>query len=293
MPPGILPWALLARVCLSVTSSGLQKRRLQAGIGTDTFWLGTYGWMLPAGLLVLLAGWQPAAGATFWTNAAAAGVLDVAGNLVMLVALRGTDLSVFGPLTALRPVLALLFGWLFLSEKPSGGGFGGLAITAAGAVLLLSKPDTSGEPMSGAWKTLSLRIGGLALSTLGSVFLKRAAITGTPEMTLGVWIITGWLTLVGGSLVLRRIRSSKGDNRITGLPSKSLLLHAVVFFVMQWLTIHVFRQSLLAYSFAFFQIGMVLQVIVGCVFFNEPAFGKRLTGCLVMSAGAALIAWRG
>lgn len=297
IPPSLLPWALLARVCLSVTSSGLQKRQLQAGIGTITFWLGTYGWMFPAGVLVLLAGWSPAAGTTFWLNASAAGVLDVTGNLIMLVALRTTDLSVFGPLTAFRPALALLFGWLFLSEQPSAGGFGGLAVTAAGAVLLVAKPGVTGEKTSGAWRSVLWRVGGLALSTLGSVFLKRAAIAGTPEMTLGVWIATGWVTVAAGSFALRRFRAPQAETNNAAGPTtwlaKSVLPHAAVFFVMQWLTIHVFRQSLLAYSFAFFQVGMVLQVVVGRVFFGEPAFGRRLVGCLIMSAGAALIAWRG
>jgi len=70
-----------------------------------------------------------------------------------------------------------------------------------------------------------------------------------------------------------------------------LTLHAAAFFIMQWLTLHVFAATLLAYSFAFFQLAMVLQVIVGRLMFNEPHFRKRLVCCAVICVGAALIVY--
>jgi hypothetical protein len=51
-----------------------------------------------------------------------------------------------------------------------------------------------------------------------------------------------------------------------------LTLHAAAFFMMQWLTLHVFAATLLAYSFAFFQLAMVLQVIVGRWMFKSGTF---------------------
>jgi len=62
---------------------------------------------------------------------------------------------------------------------------------------------------------------------------------------------------------------------------------------MQWLTIRIFQMTLLAYSFVFFQLGMVLQVFVGRIFFNEPSFARRLTASIVMAGGSILILWRG
>ncbi len=72
-----------------------------------------------------------------------------------------------------------------------------------------------------------------------------------------------------------------------------MLLHAVLFFVMQWLTIRIFQETLLAYSFVFFQLSLVLQVVVGRTLFGEPSFRRRLAACAVMGLGSALILLKG
>lgn len=290
----LLPWLLAARVVLSVTSSGLQKGQLNAGAGTVAFWRGTYGWMLPAGIVTALVDSRADAWVSsgFWINALLAGTIDAAGNRAMLSALRRTDLSVFGPLTALRPVLAMLFGWAFLSEHPSGLGAAGVAVTGVGAVLLMAREGSSIPGGGIDLRSLALRVGGIALSTFASVFLKRAAVAGTPGMTLGVWIVAGTVALGVGQMVRPGSPATPRPD-LPSRPNPLIAVHAATFFVMQWLTIVVFQHSLLAYSFAFFQAAIVLQVIVGRVVFGEPAFGRRLAGCAVMGAGAALIAWKG
>jgi hypothetical protein len=58
---------------------------------------------------------------------------------------------------------------------------------------------------------------------------------------------------------------------------------------MQWLTLEVFRATLLAYSFAFFQLAMVLQVFIGHWMFSEKHFRWRLACCVIIAVGAALI----
>lgn len=292
-----VPVSLLAgRVLLSVTASGLQKRHLVGGGDPGRFWWRCYLWMLPAGLLVTTVSVARTGlpGTAFWWNAALAGALDALGNLVMMWALRRTDLSVFGPLTALRPGLALIFGWIFLGEWPSGHGLAGLTVTVAGAVLLLGGP--TGAPASagrgGAWKGIALRVGGLALSTLASVFLKQAVVSGNAEATLGVWIVVGCGFLWIGTWLLPGLGALPAGTAKSPEPGWDAL-HAAGFFAMQWLTLWVFRDSLLAYSFAFFQTGMVLQILVGRVVFGEPAWLRRMAGAAVLGAGAALILWRG
>lgn len=287
----LLPWLLATRVVLSVTASGLQKRQLNDGEPTGGFWRATYGWMIPAALLALLLDSRPESwvSGTFWFNAVLAGLLDAAGNRLMLAALKQSDLSVFGPLTALRPVLALLFGWFFLSERPSWAGTAGIVITGLGALVLISRLGSPQGTERPDLRSLCLRTGGLALSTLASVFLKRAVQSGTPGMTLGIWILAGGLALEG----LRRLAPAASPRPDAPRNGPWFPLHAATFFILQWLTIVIFQHSLLAYSFAFFQSAMVLQVLVGRFLFGEPAFGRRLLGCLVMGAGAVLIAWKG
>lgn len=280
---------LAGRLGGSVWASILQKRLLSAGTDTGRLWLVTYGYLvLPAALV--LACFAAPTEPEFWRNALLAAVFDVAGNLAMATALRVTDLSLFGPLNAFRPALAWLAGWIFLGEIPTPGGLAGVVVLMLGAFWLLT-PSTSWPGVSlvrdriqaAAW-----RLAGLGLSTIGAVFLKRATRSGSPELTLGVWVIAGWLCLLAAFRLTSLLGTSRWAPAAPAL-RRRLALHAAVFFGMQWLTLKVFQHTLLAYSFAFFQLGMVLQVILGRWLFQEPQFGRRLVACLVMSLGALLV----
>src|SRR3954471_16744200 len=49
-------------------------------------------------------------GAAFWGNMAACAALAVAGNVLLVAALRSTDLSVLGPINAYKAVVGLGLG---------------------------------------------------------------------------------------------------------------------------------------------------------------------------------------
>lgn len=280
------------RVLLSVSANTIQKRLLLEGVRVIPVWLVTYLLMAVVAVVVLLV--RPAqVSEEFWYNVALGGVLDAAGNLFMVAALRSTDLSIFGPLNAFRPVLALLFGWFFLGEVPTGMGALGIGVIVLGALVLFGrtevKPETSRQEVL---KILAFRLAGLSLSAIGAVYLKRAAMLGSAELTLSGWILCGLICLWGFSLVRRERPLNLAWNGLR-TQKRWLLIHTTAFFVMQWFTILIFQQTLLAYSFAYFQLGMVLQVIVGAVVFKEPALGRRLFGCVIMCVGSGLVVWKG
>lgn len=288
-----MPLIILVRVILSVSANAVQKRLLLNGAGVSQTWILTYSLMLlPAGLAAALR--PEVHSLTFWRDILLGGGLDAIGNLAMVAALRGTDISIFGPLNALRPILALLFGWIFLSEIPTRGGAIGIAVTFAGALTLFSGDRRGAANLNRTRlaRMLTLRIAGLSLGTIGAVFLKRAALVSSAEVTVAAWILCGLLVL----LAFATLRHPEDLTKIQAALSKHrgwLGTHALVFLTMQWLTITIFQRTLLAYSFVFFQLGMVLQVVVGRVFFNEPAFLRRLIGAIIMSFGSALIVWKG
>ena len=58
-------------------------------------------------------------GATFWTNISICAVLAVAGNALLVQALRLADLSVLGPINAYKSVVSLAPGVVLLHEVPS------------------------------------------------------------------------------------------------------------------------------------------------------------------------------
>src|SRR5262245_125659 len=127
--------ALLGRVFLSASASTLQKKLTLGGVETVALWRSTFVWMAIPAAAVLAMTWKQVSPG-FWHNAIAAGLLDALGNLAMVAALRSTDLSIFGPLNGFRPVLALLFGWVFLGEQASLLGSAGVATTVVGVALL-------------------------------------------------------------------------------------------------------------------------------------------------------------
>jgi drug/metabolite transporter (DMT)-like permease len=273
------------RVLLSVSASAMQKRLVSAGAPVLGIWTATYGLVFPVALLAAVLTWRQPPG-SFWIDSLLGGVLDALGNLAMIAALRAADLSVFGPLNAIRPILALVFGWLFLKETPTAAGAVGILITVGGACFVLKEDRTSGAKRSSVLAVLGFRLLGFALATVASVFLKRAATTVSVEMTLMGWFLCGLVCL----FIYGKLRN---EPIIPTTERIWLTIHAVTFLVMQWMTIRIFQATLLSYAFVFFQLGMILQVIVGKFFFREPNFGRRMFGCAVMSIGAALILWRG
>ena len=284
---------ILLRIVLSVSANAVQKRLLLDRAGVNHTWILTYSIMLlPAVAFALL---HPTPITTsFWRDILIGGGLDAIGNLAMVAALRGTDLSIFGPLNALRPIIALLFGWFFLAENPTPIGLLGIAVTVGGGVILFSggEGDRTETPRASIWKPLFLRTAGLSLGVIGAVFLKRAAMVSSAEVTVAAWIFCGLIVL----LLFATFRHREAI--ITLKPALSqhwkwLLIHSAMFLTMQLLTIKIFQATLLAYSFVFFQLGMVLQVFVGRIFFRETAFLRRLIASLVMALGSILILWRG
>jgi drug/metabolite transporter (DMT)-like permease len=269
------------RVLLSVSASAIQKRLVNRGSPNLGVWTATYGVMFPVALMAALATWTRPPN-SFWMDSLLGGVLDALGNLAMISALRAADLSVFGPLNAIRPILALFFGWLFLHETPTRMGVAGILVTVAGACFVLKEDRVPGAKRSSMWAVLGFRLLGFALATIASVFLKRAATNVSVEMTLMGWFACGLICLLIYAAVRR-------EPLVTSANRNWLLFHAVTFAVMQWMTIRIFQATLLSYAFVFFQLGMILQVLAGRYFFREAHFGRRLAGCGVMSVGAALI----
>jgi drug/metabolite transporter (DMT)-like permease len=289
---------IFLRVLLSVSANAVQKRLLIDRAGINQTWILTYSIILgPATLLAFI--FSTPTSPAFWRDILIGGALDAAGNLAMVAALRSTDVSIFGPLNAVRPVLALLFGWIFLAEIPSWTGIAGIVITVAGGIILFSGTPASAPPeeshparLRKVWKPLFYRTLGLSLGVAGAVFLKRAALVTSASVTVAGWLLCGLACLLVFAALIQKLpfRRLPDDFRVH---RKWLLVHSAVFLTMQLLTISIFQETLLAYAFVFFQLGMVLQVFVGRIFFGEPAFARRLIASLIMASGSALILWKG
>jgi len=63
--------------------------------------------------------------------------------------------------------------------------------------------------------------------------------------------------------------------------------------VMQLTSLLTFGKLQVGYSLALFQLSTLISVFLGYRYFQEGQIRKRLVGSLIMTAGAALIVFRG
>ncbi|MGV3772518.1 MAG: GRP family sugar transporter [Verrucomicrobiales bacterium] len=284
---------IFLRVLFSVSANAVQKRLLIDNASISLTWIWTYALMLVPAVVWAASGLRNLS-SEFWVNIILGGLIDAVGNLAMVAALKTMDLSVFGPLNGLRPLLALLFGWFYFGEQPSAIGHFGIALTVAGTLLLIprNEPKARFKITAKVLQALLFRLAGLSLGVLGAVYLKRAASVGSAEATVAGWIGSGLICLLvlNGIIWPQELRagiSTFKENR------NWLLLHSAFFLAMQWLTIRIFQETLLAYSFVFFQMAMLLQVLAGKLFFKEPHFAQRMAAAVVIALGSILILWKG
>lgn len=286
-----MPWLVLsARLLLSVAASAWQKRLLRRAVDGETLWWTAYLGMAGPAVVLLVSAWPVGAGRDFWMAAGVAGVLDALGNRAAGMALARSDLSLFGPLNALRPVLAAFLGALFLGEYPGWLGGAGIVVTVGATAWLWSPPRPGVAPRGpggAAGRVLGWRVAGLVLSVGAAALLKRAVAAGGAGPTLAVWVLAGLGGLLPGRPGGRA--GTSGQTASGRGPRWELAGHGAVLLAMQAATLVVLGTVPLASAFVFFQLAMVLQVLVGRVMFGEPETARRLAACVVLCAGAGMV----
>ena len=70
---------------------------------------------------------------------AACAALAVAGNALLVAAVRSTDLSILGPINAYKAVLGLILGVVLIRELPTWPGVFGLLMVLAGSGLVVDR----------------------------------------------------------------------------------------------------------------------------------------------------------
>ncbi|MFW5451083.1 MAG: EamA family transporter [Methylophagaceae bacterium] len=228
---------------------------------------------------------------TFWINIFFAALLDMAGTLFLVMSLSKTDLSVFGPLNAYKIVISMFLAMIFLGEIPNLQGFLGIGIIVLGSYFLF--PSTKHIRANRLLNLLSergvqYRFLSILLFSIGTLPLKNAVVAGDAISTTVFWCLLGLpLAAVVHTVFLK-------DNFIKDYEQSKkhvydFLYLGILIFLMQYMTMLVFSQLLIAYSLALFQLGMVLQVFLGYRIFNEQHFARRLAACLVMVVGSIMV----
>ncbi len=227
----------------------------------------------------------------FWLNAFLASLFDVGGWMFLVVSLSKTELSIFGPLNAYKVVASMLLAIVFLNEIPSLQGFMGVLVIIAGSYFLT--PSTGNLQTNRILnllkdKGVQARFLSILLFAIGTIFLKKSVILGGALASMVFWSLIGFvLVLLSNQLFLTG--GMKSNQQASKKHLVIIIVIGAMVFIMQYFTLLLLANMLVAYALALFQLGMVLQVLAGYKVFNEKHIAKKLLACLVMLAGSILV----
>lgn len=286
---------VLLRVAANPAANVFQKQLAQRA-AHPLFIIGiTHALLTLATLPILAAGAGTrslALAPAFWINISVCAVLAVAGNVLLVYALRSSDLSVLGPINAYRAVLSLALGVFLLGEVPTAFGLAGVLLIVAGSAVVVDRvPGQTHRTALGRLflePGVQLRLGAMLLSATEAVFLKRAILLSSPVITFLFWAILG-LPVAAVAIALL-LRGGIGDQSVRLRDEwRTYVWLALTTGAMQLATLLTFGALQVGYSLALFQLSTLISVFFGHRYFNERNVGRRLAGSAVMVVGAVLI----
>jgi len=222
--------------------------------------------------------------------------LAVGSNALLVYALQSTGLSVLGPINAYKSVISLVLGVFLLGEIPAPLGLVGVLLIVAGSYFVVDRD--SNQPRANAFalffreRGIQFRFAALALSATEAIFLKRALLLSSPLITFIFWSILG-LPIAAAAIVLLVRARLRNDVMVLRNHWRTYVRLATTTGVMQLMSLLTFGKLQVGYSLALFQLSTLISVFLGYRYFQEGQIRKRLVGSLIMTAGAALIVFRG
>lgn len=282
---------ILGRLVFSSFANVFQKKLAHQGLHPFYIVMASYLVLSIISLPLLLALNPSELSSSFWINIFFAALFDMAGTLFLVMSLSKTDLSVFGPLNAYKVVISMFLAMVFIGEIPNLQGFIGVGIIVLGSYFLF---PASGNINKSRLQYLVLEKGvqyrflSILLFSIGTLPLKQAVVIGDALATTVFWCLIGFpLAIIGHTVFLKD--NFKGDFAQSKNNLPQFLYLGILIFLMQYMTMIVFSQLLIAYSLALFQLAMVLQVFLGYRIFNEKHIMRRLAASMVMIVGSLLV----
>jgi drug/metabolite transporter (DMT)-like permease len=288
----LIAFFVLTRIVANPLSNVFQKKL--TGQAADPLWviLFTHLLLTLVALPVLLFGPHLHLSGWFWVNILICVCLAVAGNVLIVAALKSTDLSVLGPINAYKSIVSLVLGFFLLGEFPTWLGLAGILLILAGSYFILDEaPSQPGQNLFVRFITnrgVILRFAALILSATDAIFLKKALLVSSPLITFLFWCLLGLPVACLAAAYRLRGRFQRELAVVNGARGKFLLL-ATTTGLMQLSTLYTFGALQVGVSLALFQTSTLLSVFFGYHFFQEQNLARRLLGAGIMVLGAILI----
>ena len=279
------------RIVANPFSNVFQKVLTRKAAGPLFIICATHGMLSVAGAAVVL--FEPGSLSNeFWFNIAVVALLTVTGNVLIVQALKRSDLSILGPINAYKPVVSLVPGMILLHEFPGAMGIAGILLIVTGSYFTVDK--NLQEPHLNVFirffkdRGIQYRFAALILTAIEAAFLKRALLASSPILTFAFWALLGFgvslmavMLLPGGNL--------KSECGILQTNKKTYFMLGLSTGLMQLCTIFTLKELQVGYALALFQTSTLLSVFLGYKVFQERNIMERLFGSVMMIAGAILI----
>lgn len=226
--------------------------------------------------------------ADFWMWSVLAGVFGGVGNGFLILALRGGDLSILGPINSYKSIIGLITGIILLGELPTLSGLGGMALIIFGSYFVF---DTTDEGFS--WrllknKAIRYRIGAMILTAIEAVFLKKVVLLSDTPTSLVIWCGFG-MVFSFLFLKLMRVPLIKDWRKNSHSDIFKYIFLVISIGTMQFTTNYSFKYMNVGYALALFQLSTLVSIAFGYKFFHESGIRKKVIGSLIMIAGSVII----
>lgn len=280
--------AVILRVLSNPLANVFQKKLTAAGRNPLVVNLSTYAILSVACLLFVFQFAWLQLPKEFWLYSLLGGAVGASGNSFLVKALERGDLSVLGPVNSYKSIVAMITGFFMLGEVPNIYGLLGVAIIIYGSYFVI---DTMPEGFS--WKVfkrkdIQYRIWAMILTAIEAVIIKKIIIVSSVTIAFISWCWFGALFSVF-ILYLQKINIKAEVSKTGKVELYYFLLIAICVGIMQFATNFSFQHIQVGYALSFFQLSIIVSVLLGYKIFKEENLRKKLIGSVVMIAGAVLI----
>lgn len=283
-------WLALSFAFWNSISVVIAKKILKT---TDVFVFIAFGNLVFVPFMVLVLFFQgfPKIDQTFLINIFSAIFLGIFVQLSYIKAIKIAPISLVVPMAALTPVVATIFGFIYLGEVFTALKLVGIFLVVSGAYLLNIKDIKKGllEPI----KAL-LRNRGVQLSLLGNflvgitpIFEKKAIFHTSPNSPLMALLFEDlFFAIIFLPIALKNFNKAFSQFKINFW----LFVLPVPFGLFaSWAAFKAYSLTNLGYATAIFKISIIFGIIWGWLFFKEKDINERLLGAFVMLVGTILL----
>jgi drug/metabolite transporter (DMT)-like permease len=280
MTPGLAAWLVLAAV-LHAGWNLLLKRARDRQLAV---WLSV---VVSAGLgLGVMAG-RPSIGAAGWAFALVSAAVEVAYYRTLMRAYDIGDFSVVYPLArGAAPAMLAVWTFALMGERPTPGGWAGIALLVAGIVVVGMTDRRQGRGRRRLPAGAGLALAVALLISLYS-FVDGAAVKRVDPLAyaMAVYALTAPLmaALVWRSHGVRGMASGVREHAALALGVGALQLAG--YSIVLW----VYARATVSYAGAIRELSIPIGALAGWLWLREAFGPRRLAGALVMTAGLVLI----